>query len=139
MPDTFRCSIVTPEDAVFDEEVAYVTFPAWDGQQGVMPGQSPLLTQLGIGPMRVDFADGTSHWYLVEGGFAQVFEDVLTVLTERATRDVDLTTEGVNELLAEANKRAVGPDDGGRRKQAESDQQRARSIKSMAAMAGERS
>jgi len=139
MADTFRCSIVTPQDAVFDEEVTYVTFPAWDGQQGIMQGQSPLLTQLGIGPMRVDLADGASHWYLVEGGFAQVFDDVLTVLTERATRDTELTTEGIDEVLADANKRAVGSDEGGRRKQAEADQQRGLATRSMAAKAGERS
>ena len=64
---------------------------------------------------------------------------MLTVLTERATRDTELTTEGIDKVLADANQRAVGSDEGGRRKQAEADQQRARSTRSMAAKAGERS
>ncbi|MCP3902352.1 MAG: F0F1 ATP synthase subunit epsilon [Planctomycetes bacterium] len=136
MADTFQCTLVTPEEAVFDEEVTYVTFPAWDGQQGVMRGQSPLLTKLGIGPMRLDLADGASRWYLVERGFAQVVDDALTLITERATRDTDLVTDGIDEALADANRRVVGGDDsGGDRRQAEIDQQRAMAVKAMAARA----
>ena len=58
MAKTFRCSIVTPVEMVFDDEVIYASFPAWDGQQGMMAGQSPLLTRLGTGPLRLDFAAG---------------------------------------------------------------------------------
>ena len=130
MASTFRCTIVTPSEAVFDEDVKYVSFPAWDGQQGVMHGQSPLLTRLGIGPMRVDGTDGSQRWWLVEGGFAQTQKDVLTVLTERATPAADLSVEEAEELLVDANARAVsgGDDQAG----AEDDQQRARARRALA-------
>ena len=61
----FKCTIVTPSEAVFDESVTYVNMPAWDGQQGVMTGQSPLLTSLGTGGLRADLADGSSRTFLI--------------------------------------------------------------------------
>ena len=64
MARTFRCKIVTPAEAVFDDEVNYVSLPAWDGQQGVMHGQSPLLAKLGIGPMKMELPDGVQRWYI---------------------------------------------------------------------------
>ena len=44
MAKTFHCSIVTPAAATFDGDVAYATFPSWDGQYGMLAGMAPLLT-----------------------------------------------------------------------------------------------
>ena len=54
MTKTLRCSIVTPSESVFDGEVTYVSYQAWDGQQGIMVEQSPILAKLGIGSLRLD-------------------------------------------------------------------------------------
>jgi F-type H+-transporting ATPase subunit epsilon len=102
---TFRCSIVTPAAAVMDEDVTYASFPAWDGQQGVMSGQSPLLTRLGVGSLRLDFPQGETRWYLVDSGFAQVQEGNLTLLTERAIPAEELSASEAAAELAEANAR----------------------------------
>ena len=32
MATSFKCTIVTPSESLFDDEVTYVTLPAWDGQ-----------------------------------------------------------------------------------------------------------
>lgn len=125
MAGTFHCTIVTPSEAVFDDEVSYVSFPAWDGQLGVMDGRSPLLARLGIGPLRVERPEGESRWFLVEGGFAQVHEGTVTILTEHAAAAEDLSAEEAEAALADANARAVaGGED---RDKVEADQQRARS------------
>ncbi len=102
MAPTFTCSIVTPTETVFDEDVVYVSFPAWDGQQGVMVGQSPLLSQLGTGSLRVDLPGGETRWYLLETGFAQVQDGALTLLTDRVTPAADLSVEEAEAALAEA-------------------------------------
>ena len=107
MAKGFHCSIVTPTETVFDEEVAYASFPAWDGQQGVMAGQSPLLTRLGFGSLRLDFAEGGSRWYLLEGGFAEVKNEKLSLLTERATPAEKLSVEEAQAELAEARARVT--------------------------------
>ena len=135
MASTFRCTIVTPSESVFDEEVSYVSLPAWDGQIGVMFGRSPLLTRMGIGAMRVDLGGGESRDYWVDGGFAQVGDSVLTILTEHAATREGLPTDGLDDEFREANARAVSgsgskPDE---RRKAEEAQQRARSKRSFAA------
>jgi F-type H+-transporting ATPase subunit epsilon len=117
MADTFHCAIVSPTETVLDHEVTYASFPAWDGQHGAIAGQSPMLSELGTGPLRLDFPEGGSRWYLVEGGFAQVQDGKLTLLTNRAT-------------LAEANARVLGS--GGDRDRIERDQQRALARRALA-------
>jgi|SRR5438477_10392342 len=111
MAKTFRCSIVTPEAAVFDQEVAYASFPAWDGQHGMMPGQSPLLTRLGTGSLRLDFPppDSGSRWYYIDGGFAQVQDGSLTLLTEAAAPAETLSLREAEAELAAANARVAKP------------------------------
>jgi F-type H+-transporting ATPase subunit epsilon len=81
---------MTPDGATFDGEVTYASFPAWDGQYGVMAGMAPLLGQLGIGPLRLDAVDGT-HWFAVEDGFAHVRDNALTILSESVFPVADLS------------------------------------------------
>jgi F-type H+-transporting ATPase subunit epsilon len=107
MPATFHCTITTPVAKVLDQEVTYASFPAWDGQHGVIAGQSPMLCEMGIGPLRLDFPEGGSRAYLIEGGFAQVQDNVLTLVTNRATPAESLTLEEAEKELAVANTRVL--------------------------------
>jgi F-type H+-transporting ATPase subunit epsilon len=129
----FRCTVVTPARAVFDEDVTYVSFPAWDGQQGVMHGRSPLLTRLGIGPMTIENQGGEQRRLLVDGGFAQISQNTLTILTERALEPGDPALQDAERELAEANAAAVkgGPN----QRLNEAAQQRARAKRAMASSA----
>lgn len=136
MAKTFRCSIVTPVASVFDGDVTYASFPAWDGQQGMLPGQSPLLTKLGVGPLRLDFTEGGSRWFLIDGGFAQVQDGSLTLLTEGAVPAEQLSAQEASAELAEANARVTKP--GEDRARVERDQQRAMAKKNLAAAAKQR-
>ena len=86
MPATFQCSVITPSGPAFEGEATYVSFPAWDGQYGVMTGMAPLLGRLGKGQLRIDTEDGRTTMTL-EGGFAHVRGGALTLLTETATTD----------------------------------------------------
>ena len=81
---TFRCTIVTPSDSLLDEQVTYATFQAWDGQKGVAPGASAFLAKLGTGAARLDLASGQSRWFVIDGGFAQMQGDALTLLVDGA-------------------------------------------------------
>lgn len=101
-----RCEIVTPSESVLDEQVDYVSFPAWDGQVGVMSGTSPFLTQLGAGALRIDFGSG-SRLYLLEGGFAKMQDDVLTLLADGVTPADHLELSEAEESLVAANAAAT--------------------------------
>jgi len=87
---------------MLDQEVKYISFPAWDGQKGVMPGMSPFLAQMGVGSLRVDFPTGASRWYLLDGGFAQMDSQALTLLANRAWPAENLDEGTAAKQLAEA-------------------------------------
>ena len=133
MARTFRCSIVTPTQSVLDDDVIYASLPAWDGQQGIMAGQSPVLTRIGTGSLRLDFPEGGSRWFLIENGFAQVHDDVLTLLTEAATPAETISLQEAEAELAEANARITQAGDD--RSRVEQDQLRAMAKKHLAEIA----
>ena len=136
MAGAFHCAIMSPTETVFEGEVTYASFPAWDGQRGVMTGQSPLLSRLGYGSLRLDFVEGGSRWYLIEGGFGQVRKGELTILTGRATPAERLSVEEAQAELAEATARVTKS--GEDRASVERDQQRALAKKAVAVAKSER-
>ena len=83
MANTFRCSVVTPASVSLTQDATYVSFQAFDGQKGVMPGASPFLTRLGTGVFTLNGPSG-SKTLVVDGGFAQMQGDALTLLADSA-------------------------------------------------------
>jgi len=133
--NTFRCTIVTPAESLYEGSVTYANFPAWDGQQGMMAGQSPLLTRLGVGSLRLDLPEGGNAWFFLDGGFAQVQGDSLTLLTEGAVSGDDLSSGDVDAELAEIRDRVTN--DAAAKEQAQRDKQSAMGKKHLlASMAG---
>ena len=110
MSKTFPCKIVTPSQEAFTGEATYVSFPAWDGQYGMMKGLAPLLSTLEPGSLRIETEDGGTKVYLVEGGFAHVDLDGLTLVTEGAIPVNELNLEDAQAELAEANARVTTDD-----------------------------
>ena len=116
MADRLHCTVVTPEKSIFDAEAEQVTVPTHDGEVGILPGHARLLARLGNGELRVT-AGGKQTSFYVEGGFLQVAEDRVTVLTDAASdiADIDvaaaekrvneLREEGLGEEFAEARRR----------------------------------
>ncbi len=86
---TLQCTVVTPEGAILDVEADSVSVPAWDGEVGILPGHARFLAKLGIGLLRVNHGGRTEQW-LVEGGFVQVADNRVTVLTDDAKHPADL-------------------------------------------------
>ncbi len=80
---SLRCVVVTPERAVLDEPADFVALPMYDGELGVLPGRAPLIGRLGYGELRLR-QGGAVRRFFVDGGFAQVRANVVSVLTQRA-------------------------------------------------------
>ena len=100
-----QCVVVTPERAVLDEPVDFVALPMYDGELGVLPGRAPLIGRLGPGELRTRRGEQT-HRYYVDGGFAQVRANVVTVLTPRAVPAGEINVAAAEQRLAEAQKPA---------------------------------
>lgn len=89
-----QCVVVTPEKTVVSTEAHFVALPLFDGEVGVAVGHSPMIGRLGCGELRLDTGGGTERYY-VEGGFVEVVDDKISLLTNRA-----LPASEVDELAA---------------------------------------
>ena len=98
--DTFSCSVITPEKAVLKCAATFVAFPAHDGEVGILQNRAPLVCKMGIGPLRIEA--GQMHTFFVDGGFAQVVGNHLTLLTEQARKPDQLNAESAKQALVEA-------------------------------------
>jgi F-type H+-transporting ATPase subunit epsilon len=77
-----KISVISPEATLFEGEATSVTAPAFDGEVGIFQEHAPMVTTLGTGELRV----GDGARFKVEGGFLQVVDNVVRVVTERATK-----------------------------------------------------
>jgi len=99
-----KCIVVTPEQTALEETTDFVALPLYDGEIGIAPGHSPLIGRLGFGEMRIR-TGGAVRRYYVDGGFVQVNDDVVSVLTNRAVPASSLNASAAAEQLEAANKR----------------------------------
>jgi F-type H+-transporting ATPase subunit epsilon len=101
-PHSLRCVVVTPERALLDESADFVALPMYDGELGVLPGRAPLIGRLGCGELRIK-RGGTVERYYVDGGFAQIRTNVVTVLTGKALKPSEINADSAKQALEAAN------------------------------------
>jgi F-type H+-transporting ATPase subunit epsilon len=78
-----KVALISPERRVFEGEAEMVVAPAWDGEVGILRGHAPMLTLLGQGVLRIT-STGSEQRFRLSGGFLQVVDDHVTVLSEAA-------------------------------------------------------
>src|SRR5438067_13063619 len=120
MPDRFQFELVTPERLIVSTEVEMVVVPGTEGNFGVLPGHSPLIST--IRPGTIDIYEGrtVTERIFVVGGIAEVTPERCTVLADeamapesldRAALEAELqTVEGNLPSLREPLSRAAGPE-----------------------------
>jgi F-type H+-transporting ATPase subunit epsilon len=96
-----QCIIVTPETTALDTPANFVALPLFDGEAGVAPGRAPLIGRLGYGELRVRSGEKTQRFY-VDGGFVQVADNIVSVLTNRAVPADRLDAAAASEQLRTA-------------------------------------
>lgn len=78
-----RVSVVSPERTLLEGDAESVIAPAFDGEVGILSHHAPMLTLLGSGRLRVRSGGGEQQ-FTVTGGFLEVADDRVRVVTERA-------------------------------------------------------
>jgi len=78
-----QLDVITPERRLLSEEVDAVTVPGLGGELGILPGHTPLISQLQTGVLSYT-RGGESRRLLVSGGFVEVNDDRVSVLTDLA-------------------------------------------------------
>ena len=109
MNNKINFDFVSPEASIVSSEVEMVLIPGIDGDAGILPNHSPFMTTLRQGIVEVTFEEGNVKKYLVEGGFADITQDKMTILAENSLNlsDSDSNTfkneiEIINEKLISA-------------------------------------
>ena len=109
MNNKINFDFVSPEASIVSSEVEMVLIPGIDGDAGILPNHSPFMTTLRQGIVEVTFEEGNVQKYLVEGGFADITLDKMTILAENSLNlsDSDSNTlkneiEIINEKLVSA-------------------------------------
>jgi F-type H+-transporting ATPase subunit epsilon len=93
--------IVTPETTTLDKMVDSITLPMFDGEAGVLAGHAAMIGRLGPGELRVKSGTATERFY-VDGGFVQVENDVVSVLTGKSLAVAEIDVAVAKDALAKA-------------------------------------
>lgn len=96
-----QLKIVTPEKLVLDESVDMVTLPSSEGELGILPHHANLMARIVPGELRIK-KGGKTDTMAVGGGFLQMANNTLTIMTDLATYAEDIDERAVEE----AKKRA---------------------------------
>ena len=81
MADKLKFDLVSPEKLVMSGEVDAVQIPGAEGDFGVLPNHSPVMAIIRPGTLVVE-NNGTTQSFELDGGFADVTPEGVTVLAE---------------------------------------------------------
>ena len=113
MANTITCRLVTPKKELLNEKIVYASVPQHDGLIGCEHGTPPLVSQLGVGKLRLDFpaeAGSGSREYFIDGGFLKMANNELVILAERAIAAEEIVESEARAELAEAMARVIPED-----------------------------
>lgn len=102
MPVAVR--VVSVERALFDGDADFLFARGGEGDLGILPGHTPLLTTLRPGALRIDVGP-EEHVIFVGGGFLEVLPDRVTVLADEAERAEDIDEHEAEKARREASDR----------------------------------
>ena len=102
MPAAFKASLITPEAIVLDTMITSAQVPAFDGLVGILDHRAPLLAKLGTGVLSLDTSSGVQQ-FVVIGGYAQMKDNALTILTTEAIPAAQVTAQTVAAEQAKFN------------------------------------
>jgi F-type H+-transporting ATPase subunit epsilon len=83
-----KVSVISPEALLFEGEAAAVVAPAFDGEVGILESHAPMMTLLGKGELRLGsggLGRSADRRFNIDGGFLQVVDNTVRVVTERAS------------------------------------------------------
>jgi len=80
-----KVTVISPEAVLYEGDTESVVAPAFDGEVGILTGHAPMMTLLGKGTLRLSGGAGAGRSFNVQGGFLQVADNTVRVVTENAS------------------------------------------------------
>ena len=93
-----KLEIISPKEKVFSTEAKQVVLPTESGQIGLLTGHIPLITQLKLGALKVINESGQEA-FAIQGGFAQLVSDKISILTDEAIAASDLEASSIEASI----------------------------------------
>ncbi len=97
--------VVTPQSAVVSEEAQIVVAPGSEGEFGALKGHTTFLTSLKVGTLKYKDANGKEKYLFINGGFAEVLPDKVTILAESAERRKNIDIQRATDAKTRAERR----------------------------------
>ena len=97
---TIMVDVVSAEESVFSGEADFVALPGDQGELGILPGHTPLITRIRPGAVRIQ-SNGKEELIFVAGGILEVQPKAVTVLADTAIRGDDLDEAKAEEAQVE--------------------------------------
>jgi F-type H+-transporting ATPase subunit epsilon len=95
---TIHVDVVSAEEQIFSGEAKFVALPGENGELGILPRHTPLITRIRPGAVRIERADnGQEEFVFVAGGILEVQPERVTVLADTAIRGKDLDEAKASE------------------------------------------
>jgi F-type H+-transporting ATPase subunit epsilon len=107
---TLNITVVTPETTLLDTAAEFIALPLFDGEKGVALHHAPFIGRLGYGELRVQSGSTTTRYY-VDGGFVQVADNAVSVLTNHAAPADKIDASIAKNELADAMKKPTSSDE----------------------------
>jgi len=105
MAEKLFLEVVTPQKVIVSEEAEMVVAPGSEGEFGVLKGHTTFLTSLKLGTLRYKDVNGKERVLFINGGFAEVLPDKVTILAESAERRKDIDVERAKKAKERAEQR----------------------------------
>jgi len=103
MATTIHVDVVSAEESIFSGEAKFVALPGENGELGILPRHTPLITRIKPGAVRIERADnGEEEFVFVAGGILEVQPGTVTVLADTAIRGHDLDEAKASEAKKQA-------------------------------------
>ncbi len=106
-----KCLVVTPEETAVEEVVTSVALPLYDGEIAVLNNHAPMIGRMGYGELRLISPSGETHRYYVDGGFVQVADNVISVMTNHAVPAKSLNVDELETALHDAQQIKANSDE----------------------------
>lgn len=97
---TIHVDVVSAEESIFSGEAQFVALPGENGELGILPQHTPLITRIKPGAVRIQTVDGKEEFIFVAGGILEIQPHGVTVLADTAVRGKDLDEAKAAEAKA---------------------------------------
>ncbi len=104
MSSKINFEFVSPESSLFSGEVVSVLLPAKEGDAEILPLHAPFMTALRVGIVEIKVSESENMKFLIDGGFADVANDNVTLLAEKSFNLLESSKEDFLIELDKVNK-----------------------------------